>query len=312
MASLYEEIVDAMNALHGVHPGYRAAHAKGTVVRGSLTASPDAAGLSRAPHLQGGATPVTARFSNGSGDPEARDGDRRDGRGLAVKFELPEGGATDIVSVTLPVFFVRNGEDFLGFLRAREPDPETGEMDMEKIGAFLAEHPETAAAVQLILPALTPPPSFANCRYNGLHAFAFVNGEGEERYGRYSWIPEAGEKTLPEEEIEGTARDYLQDEIRERLAARPVAFTLRVQLAGDGDAIEDPTVAWPEERETLELGRLELSEVVEDPETPDSPLVFDPVNVVDGIECSADEILAARSKAYSVSIERRTAAARET
>jgi len=301
-----------MNALHGAHPGYRAAHAKGTVVSGKFTADPAAAKLSRAPHLQGDEVEVTARFSNGSGNPEAKDIDRRDGRGLAVKFHLPDGNATDIVSVTLPCFFVRDGESFLAFLHAREPDPETGEMDMEKIGAFMADHPETAAAVQLILPALAPPTSFATSRYNGLHAFAFTNEAGETRYGRYSWIPEAGEELMPEDEIDGASRDHLQDEIRERLGAGPVAFTLRVQLAEEGDVLEDPTVAWPAERETVELGRLELTDVIEnsEAESPDSPLVFDPVNVCDGIECSGDKILAARSPAYSVSIERRTAAAR--
>jgi catalase len=310
VASLSEENVDAMNALHGAHPGYRAAHAKGTVVRGSFTPAGGAHQLSRSPHLQDETVEVTARFSNGSGDPEARDCDRRDGRGLAVKFHLPGDEATDIVSVTLPCFFVRDADSFLAFLRAREPDPETGEMNMEKIGAFMAEHPETGAAVQQILPALAPPASFATTRYNGLHAFAFTNETGETRHGRYSWIPEAGEELMPEEQIDSAPRHYLQEEIRERLGSGPVAFTLQVQLAEAGDDLEDPTVAWPEEREVRELGRLEVTSVVEDSEaeTPDSPLVFDPVNVIDGIECSGDKILAARSPAYSVSIERRTSA----
>ena len=309
MPGLYEDIVDAMNALHGAHPGFRAAHAKGTVARGSFTPSARASELTTAAHLQGEKVPVTVRFSNGSGDPEARDGDRRDGRGLAVKFELPGGAATDIVSVTLPVFFVKDAQSFLDFLHAREPDPETGDPDMEKLGAFLGAHPETAAAVQLILPALSPPTSFATTRYNALHAFAFTNAEGETVYGRYSWIPEAGEELLPENEIDGSDRDYLEAEIRERLANGPVGFTLQLQIAGDGDVLEDPTVAWPAEREVVELGRLAISELIEDPETPDAPLVFDPVNVIEGIECSDDEILEARSKAYSVSIERRTATA---
>ena len=37
-----------------------------------------------------------------------------------------------------------------------------------------------------------------------------------------------------------------------------------------------------------------------------NPIVFDPMRLTDGIEPSADPILAARPKAYSVSIERRT------
>ena len=67
--------------------------------------------------------PVTARFSNGGGNPAESDAQRLDGRGLAVKFHLPDGGATDIVLLTLPVFFVRGAEDFLAFLRRACPTP---------------------------------------------------------------------------------------------------------------------------------------------------------------------------------------------
>src|SRR5262249_13759996 len=41
-------VVDALNKAFGVHPGFRANHAKGVVVEGSFTASPDAATLSKA------------------------------------------------------------------------------------------------------------------------------------------------------------------------------------------------------------------------------------------------------------------------
>ena len=69
MADLYEEIVDAMNELSGVHPGYRAAHAKGILCTGEFTATPEASGLSRAPHLAGDPVSALVRFSNGGGDP---------------------------------------------------------------------------------------------------------------------------------------------------------------------------------------------------------------------------------------------------
>ncbi|MFN2612132.1 MAG: catalase family peroxidase [Solirubrobacterales bacterium] len=306
MSDLYEEIVDAMNALHGKHPGHRAAHAKGTVCRGSFTPAAQAKEVSTAAHLQSEVA-VTVRFSNGSGNPHAPDNDRREGRGIAVKFHLGGEESTDIVALTLPVFFVRDPESFLAFLHAREPNPDTGEMDMEKLGAFLGEHPETGAALQQILPTLNPPLSFATCRFNGIHAFAFTNRAGERRFGRYSFIPEAGEQLMPEEEIDGATEHYLQEEIGGRIAETPVAYTLQLQLAEDGDQIDDPTLAWPPEREVVDLGRLEVSETAEGVETPETPLIFDPNNLTEGIEPSGDQILAARSKAYSVSIERRLA-----
>jgi catalase len=303
---LYERIVDAMNALHGAHPGFRAAHAKGVFCGGSFTASAKAGELSRAAHLLGGPVRVTARFSNGSGNPEAEDADRRDGRGLAVKFHLADGEITDIVSVSIPVFFVNTPEDFLDFVRARAPDPETGEMDMEKVGAFLAEHPETQAAVGQVLPALTPPRSFATSAYNGLHAFGLVDAGGERRWARYSWRPEAGEATLSEQEIKAADRDYLQEEIRERLGREPVRFTLTAKLADDGDPLDDVTRTWPDDREIVELGTLELTEPIEGAED-EGVIVFDPVNLTDGIELPRDPIVQARSAAYSVSVERRSA-----
>jgi catalase len=308
VADLYEEIVDAMNSLHGRHDGHRAAHAKGTVCTGSFSPSPAAAALSTAAHF---ASPVrvTARFSNGSGNPHAPDNDRREGRGLAVKFHLAGDEATDIVALTLPVFFVRDEHAFLDFLGARVPDPETGEMDMDKLGAFLGDHPETGAALQAILPALSPPVSFATCRFNSLHSFAFTNAAGDRRFARYTFLPEAGEETLPEEAIEDAGEHYLQEEIGHRIEAGPLAYTLIAQLAADGDDVDDPTVAFPEERDTLELGRLELDAPAPGIETRDTPLIFDPGNLTEGIEPSGDRILAARSKAYSVSIERRLSSA---
>jgi catalase len=229
---------------------------------------------------------------------------------MATSFRLPDGDRTDIVAISIPVFFVRTAEDFLEFVRARKPDPETGEMDMEKVGAFVAAHPETQAALELILPTLVPPASYAECAYNGLHAFAFVDAAGERRFGRYRWEPDAGARALPDEEIEASGPDYLQEEIADRLAAGPVAFTLRVRLAEDDDPLDDPTVPWPEERLEVSLGALTLTDVDSDAERDDELIVFDPTKLTDGIEPSDDEILATRPHAYAVSAERRSAAGR--
>jgi len=304
--TLAERLVEAINALSGRHPGYRAAHARGTLCTGSFTATARAAELTRAAHMQGDAVRVTVRFSNGSGDPDTPDGDRLDGRGMAVKFYLGDGSTTDIVAISLPVFFVRTPDDFLGFMRARKPDPGTGEVDTAAIGSFVADHPETAAALQSIVPSLVPPRSYATVAYNSLHSFRLVNGGGEGRWIRYRLLPDAGVETMPEEELAGAAPDYLQAEIRERLAAGPVGFRLVARLADDGDPLDDPTAAWPEEREAVELGRLSLTGLDTERERGDDVLVFDPTRVTDGVELSDDPILRVRSDAYAVSVERRS------
>ena len=122
-------------------------------------------------------------------------------------------------------------------------------------------------------------------------------------------MPEAGEERLPEEEIESAAPDYLQTELAERIEAGPVRFAYVATLAGEGDPLEDPTLPWPDDREQIELGTLELTELIP-AEKPGDVYVFDPMNLIDGIEPSEDKILQARPHAYSVSIDRRLAGER--
>jgi catalase len=299
------EILEAMHALHGAHPGERAAHARGFLCAGTFTATPDAAKLSRAAHLQGEPVRVTARLSNGSGDPGESDAQRLEGRGLATKFYLPDGSTTDIVALTLPVFFVRTARDFLDFLRARRPDPATGHPDGEAIGAFLGAHPETQGALGLILPSLGAPDSYATCTYNSLHAFQLVDADGAKRAVRYRWVPEAEGRMLSEEESGAAEDDYLQTDLRERLAAG-VAFRLWARLAEDADPLDDPTVPWPEERHTVELGRLVLDGPDTTRERDGDVLVFDPTRVTDGIETTDDEILHTRADVYAESVLFRT------
>jgi catalase len=307
---MWEEIVDALEAVNGgPHPGFRVVHAKGTVCKGTFTPTPEAKGLSRAAHLQDEPVEATVRFSNASGNPQTSDANPIAGRGMAVKFHLPGGEATDIVSVPLVVFLARTPEDFLELTRARIPDRETGHPDPEKLGAYLAEHPETGVALQKGLPKLAPTTSFAASDYRALHAFCLVDADGGRHWGRYTWEPEEGPEYLTEEQRDAASRSYLQEEIRQRLAEDIARFTLEFTLANDGDPLDDPTAEWEGDHEVVELGELEVIEVVEEAETRENPLIFDPMRLTDGIEPSDDPILVARPKAYSVSIERRTSPA---
>ena len=303
--SLAVDAVDAINAASGTKDGFRAAHAKGTVLSGSFTATPEAAALTRAPHMQGDPVKVTVRFSNGAGDPDAPDYAAREGRGMSTKFYLPDGDKTDIVALSLPCFFVRTPEDFVEFTRTRVPEPETGEPDMQKVGAFLEAHQEALPAIQFVLGA-KPPVSYATVAYNGIHSFEWVNADGEQRFVRYRWEPEAGEQALEPDEAKERGRDYLQEEIAERVTGAGAALRLFVVIADDGDAVDDPTVAWPEEREKVEVGRLELTGLDDTRERDGDVMVMDPSRVVDGIELSGDQILRFRPHAYAVSVERRS------
>jgi catalase len=294
------ELVDAIGKAGGTYPGHRAAHAKGVVLSGTFTPAAAARGLTRAAQFAGDPTRVTVRFSNGGANPDASDTEMLDGRGMATKFYLPDGTTTDIVALSLPVFFVRNPEEFLEFTLARAES-------FEKVGEFIGSHPATAQAVQQIAPVLIPPRSYATVVYNSIHAFRLVNADGEERWIRWRWLSEAGPEWLPEDERKSVDPNFLQTEIFERL---PVRFTLVARIATDDLPTDDPTAAWPEEVETIEMGTLELTGPETERETGDDVMVMDPTRVTDGIELSDDPILHIRSHAYSVSVERRSGVAR--
>lgn len=288
---LAQDAVDALIAAFGEHDG-RVVHVKGGWARGTFTGSPEGAALCRAPFLDGEPVEALVRFSNGGGDPAGHDGNR-DGRGIAVKLLLRDGSVTDLLGITPPFFTSRTPEDFVTLIRlVSEP---------EKLGPFLEAHPEALASIQARL-AMPPAASWCELVYNGIHAFRWVAADGSARWVRTRWVPEDGPgEGLTDEDAAARDRDYLAAELRERLAAGPVAYTLLARLAAEGDPTDDPTAAWPEERAAVAVGRLVLEAAVDSPETPDDIHVFDPTRVCDGIELSGDPILHFRRRAYDVS-----------
>jgi catalase len=297
-----KQAVDVINQRFGSH-GARALHAKGTLLDGAFTATPAAARLTKAAHMQGETVKATVRFSNGSGDPDAPDYGPEI-RGMAVKLYLPDGeGRTDISAQTVPRFPVRTPDAFVNLIRASAP----GRARLVRLPFFLATHPEVLPVLRANAAALKPPLSYASARYYAIHAFKWIDAEGGERYVRYRWLPELGEQSLSSEEARARGRDYLQEDLRERLASAPIRFTLELLVAAGGDKVDDPTSVWPEdEREKVNAGTLELTGLEVGREQGGDVLVFDPNRLTDGIEPSEDPILRFRSPAYSESIERRT------
>ncbi len=302
---LYERLIAAADEIYGGNrPGTRALHAKGAWCEGTFTATPAAAELSTAFHFSGAPVAALIRFSNGPGDPEAADYER-EARGFAVKLRGDDGEETDILATTSPAFVTRTPEEFLELLELRRPDPETGQPDFEKLGAFLAAHPEAQTAIQGTV-GVGPLAGFGTGVYYSPHTFFLVDDAGERSPVRYRWIPEAEERRLEDDEAKALGPNYLYDGLAEQLAGdATIAFGLRFQRPGAGDPLEDPTALWPDEREFIDAGRLEITAAVDDPERDDHIDVFDPLRCIDGVEPSDDRILHARRSAYSVSAYRR-------
>jgi catalase len=293
-----------MRALAGSHPGFRPAHAKGIVCNGTFRAAPEARGVSRAPHLQGEAVPTIIRFSNSSGDPDVHDG-IPNARAMAVKFQLPDGKKADILALSIEGFVARTPEDFLAFLQAQLPDPATGQPRPDAVPRFLEKHPSAAAFIERLTQKPVPA-SYGQSSYHAEHAYEFTAADGSSRFGRYHWIPVAGEAWLSPDDASKRSANFLREELESRLGKGPVVFRLLLQLAGQSDPTDDVTALWPADRPQVELGRLEVTSISPTSMADERRTVFDPTNLTDGIDLSADPMPPARSAAYSISYDRRS------
>jgi catalase len=298
-------LVDALNGVFGKQTDNRAVHAKGIVLEGKFTPSPEAAALSNAPHLQGTAVPVTVRFSDFAGVPAIPDSDpNASPRGMAVKFHLPDGSDTNIVTHSYNGFPTATADEFqqlLIALAASGPDAPKP-TPLEK---FFETHPIAKTFLTAEKPA---PVSFGTLPYFGVNSFKFTDAKGDVTYVRYRLEPEAGAQYLTKDQLAAAGPNYLVEEIGKRVGDGPVRFKYIAQVAEEGDKIDDPSIAWPDSRKTVELGVIEIDKVDADSATAERALIFQPTAVPAGIE-PADPMISARSAAYAVSFGRRHATA---
>ncbi len=301
-ADVNTQIVDAFNKHYGVHPGFRANHAKGVVAEGSFTASPEAAALTRSPIFAGGTIPVTVRFSDAGGLPDVHDGaPDASPHGLAIKFHLPGGADSDIVVNSLKFFPVATPAEFRDLqVDAAETPPKGPPSDALK--AFLQSHPSVGKAIA----TLGTPASFASEHYYGINAFVFTRKDGKKQAFRYLFEPVKLEY-LKAEDAAKKSPDYLVDDMPQRLAKGPVTFHVKAQLAAPGDPTNDATQAWPDDRKLVDMGTLTISKAVADSLAAQKKLLFLPGRLTDGIEPSDDPLIASRNAAYGVSFGRRSA-----
>ncbi len=299
-----EQLVDTLTTLSGgPHAGYRANHAKGVMVEGTFTPTAQAAGISQAAHFQK-ATPVLVRFSDATGVPNIPDANGNAfPKGIAIRFQLPDGTATDIVSISVNGFPAATPEDFLGLLNAVR-DSQGSTAKPSPVEQFLGAHP---AALKFVTTPKPAPVSFATQPFFGVNAFQFTNAAGKALYGRYQIVPVAGAQYLNQAAADKAAPDYLMTDIVARVQAKGVQYKLLLQLAEPGDEVNNATVVWPDSRKTVELGTVTLNKAVADSQAAEKPIMFNPLQLTDGIAPSQDPILLARPAAYAVSYGRRLA-----
>jgi len=336
MVSMSDRLVDALiSDFPDYEKNTRPIHAVGIGATGWFRGSDAAAGYCAAEHFGRSWTPTTIRFSNGNGSPVERDLDRQ-ARGMAVKFHLGQvttdehgvmhGEAeTDLIAMSLPMFFVKTPEKALDFCTAFLPRPVVRPSWWQQLRALItlcpfppqdpgvtmsgdagilafAEHYPPAQPGVVAMGMMKPPVSYLRCGYHAVHAFDVDDAQGTHRLVRFSWEPVAG--TLSEARS-GLADNYLHTELAAQLEEGPARFILRMQISDPWDDTTDPTTVWTTNRRRVFMGTLVVAKLVADQEAGCERLSFNPARLVPGIAISDDPILRARLGAYEASCRRR-------
>jgi catalase len=302
---LSQDLLLALDNLFGHHPGFRPVHAKGILLSGTFTPSAAARSLTNAPHVTRPSTRVAVRFSDFAGIPKVPDFDEEGAspRGCAVRFYLADHVHTDIVAHSIDAFPARTAEEFLEFLRAvAASGPDAAHPT--PIEKFLSTRPAALAFVQAPKPI---PTSFAREQFFSVSAYKFTNASGVSKFGRYRMLPDEGTEYLDSGTAKKQSPDFLFEELRNRIASKPVRLQIALQLAAEGDVVDNSTIQWPADRSVVEFGTVELSAVVPENDAEQRHIIFDTIPRVQGIESSGDPLLDPRANLYLASGRRRRA-----
>ncbi len=297
-----DRMVDAFAPPGGPGLGHRRNHAKGICFTGRFEANGAGTALSRAQVFAKGSYPVIGRFNIGTANPQATDGSERV-RGIGLQITTPDGQQWRTAMIDLPFFPVATPQGFYDLLiaSARTDDPNA-------MKNFAAAHPEIGAFGAWAASAPFTE-SYAEERYNSLNSFVFTDPAGADHTVRWSILPAAQPVTVPADELARRPPDFLEQEITRRVAGAAQRWTMTVTTANPGDPTADPSKAWPDDRPTIEVGTLIADKVIPEADGPCREINYDPTVLPDGIRTSDDPFPAARSAAYAVSYDRRTAEA---
>ncbi|MGC2457279.1 MAG: catalase family peroxidase [Gallionellaceae bacterium] len=298
-----DQVIGALEDVYGVTPGERRSHTKGTCAVGQFVGKNLTAFYSRSALFSGQTVPVVARFSLAGGNPTAPDTSRSP-RGMALEFRLPDGGLQHMTMLNTPVFGAAQPQTFLDMMIAMKPDPATGKPDPEKIKTFKATHPDSLAQADF-LEKNNPPVSYANSAYFGIHAFKFVNRANQTTLVRWRFVPQEGEKRLSDAELKTMPPDFLEQDLIERTRRAPVRWNMVIEIGKPGDPEDNPTLAWPADRNKVIVGYLTIFSAMPQKGAACEKINFDPLVMSDGIEPTNDPVLLFRSPAYALSFAKR-------
>jgi catalase len=294
-----QKLVDAFDLRSPPPLGHRRNHSKGICFTGLFESNGAGSELSKAPVFAKGQYPVIGRFNLATADAEADDAKVRV-RGLGVVVSTPDGQEWRMAMIDPPFFTVSTPEAFHALQLASQSE------EPDAMAKFADANPEFKAFAAWAKSAPWTG-SWAEDRYNSLDSFVFTDSSGNDHAVRWSLAPTAQVVPVTPEDLAKRGPNFLETEITDRIKSGPLRWTMLVTVANPGDQTADPSKAWPEDRRSIEVGALIVQQIEPEADGPCRDINFDPAVLPNGIRTSDDPFPAARSSAYRVSYDRRTA-----
>ena len=302
-------LLEKLSAFDRERTPERVVHARGTGAYGEFESYGDFSQYTKAALFggKGKKTPVFTRFStviHGKDSPETV----RDPRGFAVKF-YSEQGNYDIVGNDLPVFFIRDAMKFPDMVHALKPSPVYNKQDPNRVFDFFANVPEATNMFTYLYSDLGTPAGYRHMDGFGVHAFKWVNAQGQVTYVKYKWTTMQGVKTFSREEIGAMqAKDfsYATTDLYGSIGKGDFpTWELSVQMLKPEDLDKfdfnplDATKIWPENlAPSTKIGKMTLNRMPANFFDETEQSAFSPGTLVPGIEPSEDKLLQGRVFSY--------------
>eukprot|EP00762_Andalucia_godoyi_P003049 ANDGO_04144.mRNA.1 Catalase isozyme 1 len=288
----------------------RIVHARGASAYGQFECTADLSDITFADFLRapGTKTPLVIRFSTVIHERDSPE-TLRDPRGFAIKFYTREGNF-DMVGNNFPVFFIRNGIDFVDVVHAFKPNPQTHQQEGWRIMDFLSYHPECCHMLTFLLDDVGIPANYRQMDGFGVHTFKLISKDGKETLVKFHWKTQQGVQSLLDDEaviVGGTCHSHATKDLFDSIDAGKFpewklfiqTMPLSDQHKYDFDPL-DVTKTWPEDQFPLkEVGRMVLDRNIDNFFLENEMLAFCPATIVPGITYTDDKMFQARAFSYN-------------
>ncbi len=294
-----EKLVAALAPPQGPALGHRRNHAKGICFTGTFAANGQGTELSKAQVFARGQYPVVGRFNIAGNDPHQPD-PMAAVRGIGIQIKTPDGQEWRAAMIDAPIFAAPTPQAFYQFLKA------SASKDPGAFKTYAAAHPEILTFVGWAKNH-SRTESWTETQFNSLDSFYFTDASGARHAVRWSYVPAVQAVPLKPEDLAKQPPDFLEQDITRRVAAGPQHWELVLTVANPDDPTADPSKAWPADRRTVDAGTLTVQQIIPEADGPCRDINYDPTVLPSGISTSDDPMPAARSAAYAVSYDARTA-----